>query len=144
MITIPYTPDLWKNSYTGKEKTIYKPLINAFLIANHKVGKATPCYLDSGASVNLSPAEYALVFLGFSEKSLKRSGSPLDLQGIGGITKTAYGHRCDLHSSDFRLENIMVYFLEGHKQPLLGRLDFMDKFKQIVFNEDKKCIEIIR
>ena len=99
--------------------------------------------MDSGASVNIFPAEYALVFLGFSEKSLKNSGSPLDLQGIGGVTKTAYGHRCDLHSTDFRLENIMVYFLDDHKLPLLGRLDFMDKFKQIVFNEDKKHIEII-
>ncbi len=64
MITVPYTPDLLVNKYTGKEKVVHVPLINALLIANHKVGKMIPCYLDSGAWVNIFPNEYAFVFGG--------------------------------------------------------------------------------
>jgi hypothetical protein len=140
---IRYTKWVYENPQTKKRIYYYVPIINLIIIGNHKVGKPISCYLDSGAALNIFPSEYATVFLGYSKKSLKK-GTKTPILGVGGTRKTAYGHKCDIQHPEFRLKDIMIYFVEEQPYALLGRIGFMDQFERIVFDEKGKTLELFK
>lgn len=139
---IPLKKDILKLN-NGNLYPYYAPWIDVFLASNHNVGKPTRCYIDTGATVTIFPADYAYAYLGYSFNSLKK-GQLVELYGLGGAKTVGYGHICTIHHLDFRIDRAVVYFVENQPYPLLGRIGFMDKFKSIVFDEENKCMELIQ
>ncbi|OGC50635.1 hypothetical protein A2716_03030 [candidate division WWE3 bacterium RIFCSPHIGHO2_01_FULL_40_23] len=140
---IKLTPDYYRSPETGKELIVYAPRIILLVFSNHKTGPATTCYLDTGATFNIFPWDYALKHLGFSESSI-RKGVHIKILGVGNAIKEGYGHTCAFHHPDFRIENAMVYFVKDQPYPLLGLIGFVDKFDKVVLNEKDKVIELIK
>lgn len=136
-----YSKWLYLDPTTKSRNYVYVPIFEVFLVSNHKVGKPVKSYLDSGAIFNIFPMEYARFILGYSVKSLKK-GIKLPIIGVGGSSTIGYGHKCSIQHPKFKLENLLVYFVENQPYPLLGRVGFMDRFKQIIFNESEKFLEL--
>ena len=141
-VEINYKEDVFEPKGSGVQITVNLPIISLLVAFKHQSGPYIPCYLDSGATINLFPKDYAITYLGFSEKTLN-SGRESNVLGIGGVRKLAFGHLCTLHHPNFRLENTWIYFMEDQTIPLLGRLGFMNRFDSIVFNEKEKKLELI-
>lgn len=142
-IKIDLTPNPYKESPESKLKLAYIPIIEVFLVCNHKIGKSVKCYIDTGSIVNIFPQEYATTFLGFSDKTLRARGKEIEILGVGGIKAKGYGYLCTIHHPNFRFENVYVFFVGDQRYPLLGRVGFMDKFNKITFNESEKTVELI-
>jgi len=139
---IKYTKWVYENPKTKNRTYTYVPIISLFLIGNHKVGKSTKCYLDSGSIFNIFPTEYATALLGFSEKSLKK-GVSIKILGVGGMETKGYGHKCNVQHPNFELKDVLIFFVNNQPYPLLGRTGFMDQFKKIVFDEENRHLELI-
>ena len=120
---------------------IHVPLIDLFLIMNHKIGNVIKCYLDTGATVSIFPLEYAVYFLGLSDKTIK-NGVVTPVLGVGGVNVSAYGHKCTIQHPSFCIKNVMVYFLKDQPYPLLGISGFIDQFKKIIIDEEEKTLEL--
>lgn len=136
------TPEIVK--LKDRDSTVYLPLLDIVVMCKHKVSKPIRCYIDTGATLNVFPKDFALAFFGFSEKSLKKDAHVISITGVGGIQVEGYGHKCTIHALDFTIESVYIYFVENQSMPLLGRYGFMNKFKKIIFDEEKKTLEIIK
>jgi hypothetical protein len=121
---------------------IHVPLIDLFLVMNHRIGSVVRCYLDTGATVSIFPLEYASSYLGLSDKTIK-NGAVMPVVGVGGINVDAYGHKCTFQHPDFCIKDVMVYFLKDQPYPLLGISGFVDHFKKIIIDEEEKTLELI-
>ena len=133
---------VFENPLTKERIYFYVPILEVFLVANHKIGKPVRCYLDTGASVNIFPWEYGTACLGFSDKTMKK-GLIMSITGVSGIKTEGYGHVCTIQHPDFCLKDVMIYFVKDQPYPLLGRVGFMDQFKKIVFDEEEKMLELV-
>lgn len=139
---VKYVPQSYRDSPTGKDKIVWWPVVDVILLCNHRVGKPVRCIFDTGSVNNIFPLEYATVFLGFSEETVKSRGKEIDILGVSGAKSKGYGHLCAIHHPDFKLENVSVYFVENQPCPLLGRIGFMDHFEEIILNEKEKTLEL--
>lgn len=115
----------------------YRPIIDLIVQYKHKVSSAITCQLDTGATVNVFPAELATVFLGISDSALLK-GRKINLTGIGSITGKAYGYQCTLQHPEFRMDGVWIYFMYEHRAALLGCHGFMNRFDSITINEKEK------
>lgn len=140
---LPLAPQAYRDPITSRTTTLFLPIIEVFLTGNHRVGKPLKCYLDTGAFFSVFPSEYALAFLGFSQKSITK-GQRINLTGIGNTQKDGYLHVLTFQNPHFRLEDSPVIFLENQPVPLLGRIGFMDRFETIIFHEQEKTLELIK
>lgn len=119
------------------------PEITVILIGNHKVGKPIKCLIDTGSTANIFPWEYGTVFIGFSDKFM-RKGTRFPIIGVGGKKTEGNGHKCTIQNPDFEIKNVMIYFVKDQPYALLGRVGFMDKFKKIIIDEENKHFELIK
>lgn len=126
----------------GRVITYYKPWIDIFLVAQHKIGKPVACYIDTGAAVTIFPSDYAYAFLGFSPKSIKK-GILLNFMGVGGAVTEGYGHPCTIQHPNFSIKDVLIFFVDNQPFPLLGRIGFMENFFKIIFYEEEKLLELI-
>lgn len=141
LVKIAYTPKEIVDPATDKRTFLYIPTVDLVLIGpNRQPSVGIRCLLDTGADYNVFPAEYALCYLGLTEKKLER-GIKLKLLGIGGVQRTAYGHKIKMVHPEFSIQTV-IYFLENQAMPLLGRRGFMDKFEKIVLNEEMRTLEL--
>lgn len=141
---VKLAPEAYRDPLTGRENIYFSPKIDVVIFCNHMSTRSIRCLIDTGATFNLFPAEVATAFLGFSEKTLVKKGREMKFYGIGGIEKTAYGHSCTIHTPEFRLENVFIYFMKDQPYPLLGRIGFMDRFSKIIIDEVGKNLQLIR
>lgn len=125
---------------TEKQIIYYAPWLHAGLSCNHRIGRRVQCYLDTGSAINVFPLEYAQVFLGFSETSIKR-GMYMPITGAGNSKNEAWGYKCTLDLGDIVLKDTLVFFLANQPYPLLGQAGFIDRFKRIEINMKDKFIE---
>ncbi len=138
---ISLTKRVYQSPYGGGIKYFYVPLIDVFLVGNHKVGKSMRSYIDTGATFNIFPYEYAEVYLGFTEKTLEK-GTKLPILGVGGYKTFGFGHICNIQHPNFCLKDVMVFFVKGQSFPLLGLIGFVDKFKKVTINNGANSLEI--
>jgi len=89
--------------------------------------------IDSGADVNLFPAEHAEA-LGISVKS----GLLVKTGGVGGIVR-AYRHNISIQVGN-KIFKTTTDFTYEFRIALLGRKGFFDLFKKVSFSEKKRMI----
>ena len=127
----------------SKTEITHMPVIPVFLTYKHAQGKAIECRIDTGADVNLFPLEYAKVFFNFNDSRIKK-GREINLGGISGIEKKAYGFKCSIHHPSFKISDVFIYFIENQPYPLLGLKGFIDKFQSITIHGKEKTLELIK
>ena len=132
-----YRPEDYLNPKTNKLETIYKPVIPIRLQYGHRLVKIpVECLVDSGSDTNLFPAVWGLAAGIKIEKGEKKS-----IHGIGGIELIAYRHSVKLWVNSKQISTF-VDFSFNQSLPLLGRIDFFKFFSEVIFNENKRYIEL--
>ena len=135
---VPLTPTAYK--FQDKEIADLVPIVNILLTCQHHCGKPVKCLLDTGSDFNIFPLEYGLLFLGFSAKTIKQ-GLVVQIRGVGGVTKEAYGHYCDIQHPNFRLTKSLILFMADQKIPLLGRVGFINCFNKVVYDMQNRVLD---
>ncbi len=132
-----YRPEDYLNPKTNKIETIYKPVIPIRLQYGHRLVKIpVECLVDSGSDTNLLPADWGIAAGIKMEKGNKKL-----IRGIGGITLIAYRHSVKLWINSKIIETFADFSIH-QSLPLLGRIDFFSFFPEIIFNENKRYIEL--
>lgn len=142
-VKLPYRSRSVKDPRTGEESTVYYPAINVVLTGNHRVGRPIEALVDSGADINLFPADYAFAFFKI-DKRVFAKGVKKSILGIGGKVVDALGHRVTLKIVGVGIQfKTLVYFSPEHDAiPLLGRKGFFDRFKRVSFDEHGRGLEL--
>lgn len=103
----------------------------------HKLSRPFDALVDSGSDRNLFPAEIGGI-MGINFK--KRSPNKL-IMGIGKQAIEAFTERVSLYVGNNKFD-VEVDFSYSQQIPLLGRNGFFDLFKQIIFREKDKFIDL--
>jgi hypothetical protein len=90
--------------------------------------------IDSGADVNLFPANLAILLNIDLE-----SGRRINVYGIGRHKLQAYEHKIYLHIGKHIFRGV-AYFSPENQDPLLGRRGFFDLFKKVSFREKERVV----
>ena len=137
-VTFYYIPDVYVDNSTGKAIEILRPKIPIRLSANFNTSKVLiDCLFDTGSDRNLFPADW-----GRSLGLKIEKGKKVKIGGIGGKELTAYTHKITLYIQGNKLIT-EADFSNEQNTPLLGRIGFMDKVKEIIINERKRYIKIV-
>ncbi|MBI2028129.1 MAG: hypothetical protein HYT07_00835 [Candidatus Levybacteria bacterium] len=137
VIRFDYTPEVFINPKTQKVDYIYRPLVDVRLSYKHNFGKnIISCLLDSGADKNLFPASW-----GESVGINIKKGESVRHYGIGANDLIAYRHKVMLYIGSFSFEAYSDFSFE-QSFPLLGREGFFKYFKEIVFNEKGRFVNL--
>jgi len=132
-INIEYTqlPGLNKK---GEPGLIGRPVLDFTLNYKHSRMFSTAGLLDSGADYNLFPGEWCRV-LGIN----LTKGMPVDISGIGSrVPLKGYRHHgIKIYLPKFSFETAIDFCME-QGTALLGRTGFFDKFKRIIFENQKQ------
>lgn len=96
--------------------------------------RTTRFLIDSGADTTCLPLTTYAELLGFKPDSKKK----IKVGGVEGRGVTAYPGEIKIKIGEKEI-SLRCYFLRSRTMPLLGRLDFWDKFN-ILFNNKKKEI----
>jgi len=136
--TYSYQPLLYFDPLTDKTRAIFRPVAPVRLAYRHKLGKVSiDCLVDSGADINLFPADW-----GESVGINIKKGAKTIINGIGAIGVEAFVHTITLYlGSDISFE-VAACFSYSQEIPLLGRFGFFDQFKSIIFKEKDKIVEL--
>lgn len=138
-VSFYYVSEPAKDNTTGELVEILRPKIPIRLSMNYKMFPQTiECLFDTGSDRNLFPAQIAK-YLGVKvEKG--------ELRKIGGIGDAkpidAYTHKVKIFVGTYIFET-EIDFSFTHKQPILGRMGFMDKFESMEINEKRKYVKLI-
>ncbi|MDZ4227836.1 MAG: hypothetical protein U1E54_01180 [Candidatus Levybacteria bacterium] len=131
-----YLPDEYIDPDTKEKLTIYKPVIPIRLQGNRLVKIPVDCLVDSGSDTNLFPAGWGnQAGINFKKGKFK------EIIGIGNVKVPAY--RCNVTLwVGTRSISTFADFSFSHNIPILGRIDFFKFFPEVIFNENKRYIEI--
>lgn len=133
-----YQPRLYVDPVSGITKTIYLPLIPIRLAYKHKLGKvAVDCLIDSGADINLFPADW-----GESVGINILKGQKQIINGIGAIGVESFVHEVNLYIGSDIVFLTKANFSHCQEIPLLGRSGFFNHFKKISFLENERVVEL--
>lgn len=133
-----YQPRLYINPVSGKSITIYLPLIPIRLSYKHKFGKvAVDCLIDSGADINLFPADW-----GESVGINIKKGPRQMINGIGAIGVESFVHVVKIYLGSDIIFVTKANFSYSQEIPLLGRDGFFNHFKRVSFFEKEKIVEL--
>lgn len=136
-ITFYYVPEPNKDLKTGKIVEILRPKIPIRLSANYHISKIlVDCLFDTGSDRNLFPADW-----GRSLGLRIEKGKPTKIGGIGGKVIIAYTHSVTLFVGVHKIVS-EADFTDEQNLPLLGRIGFIDKVKEITINEKKRFVKI--
>ncbi|OGY27918.1 MAG: hypothetical protein A2802_02590 [Candidatus Woykebacteria bacterium RIFCSPHIGHO2_01_FULL_43_29] len=134
-LEVTYTP-MPRKKPDGTLKEVFLPYLKIYLSYKHNLNKIPiPCLLDSGADMNLFPAQWGET-VGIKIKSVESE----KISGIGMTEIYGYKHKVKLFVVGGKSFESEVYFCYSQQMPLLGRNGFFDKFKQITFFETVKKI----
>ena len=131
-ISIEYTelPGLDKK---GKPGLVGRPILGFTL--NYKHGRmfSTNGLLDSGADYNLFPGAWCKP-LGININK----GIPVNISGIGSrVPLQGYRHRgIKIYLPEYSFETTIDFCME-QETALLGRNGFFDKFRKVIFEDQK-------
>ena len=128
-ITVTYFPE---HTVFG---TNYSPKIPVWISTGNKHSFIFHALVDSGADVNLFPAEHAEA-VGINVKS----GLLVKTGGIGGVIK-AYRHNVNIHIGK-KIFKTVADFTYEFPVALLGRQGFFNLFKRIDFDENKHKVTL--
>lgn len=133
-----YQPRLYIDPVTGKSITIYLPLIPIRLSYKHNLGKvAVDCLIDSGADINLFPADW-----GESVEINIKKGAKQIINGIGAIGVESYVHDIKVYLGTEISFITKANFSYSQEIPLLGRTGFFNHFKRVSFFENDRILEL--
>lgn len=136
-VTYYYKPVPYKKS-DGSIIEILRPLIPIRIGLNHRPSKfAIDCLVDSGSDRNLFPAELAEA-IDIKVKSVTGKC----ILGIGDSQLKAYTHKIEIYIHGQK-KTVDVDFCYEQRLPLLGREGFFNQFKNIIFDENAKFVEIV-
>ncbi len=137
-LVFPYLPIPKKDPKTGEIiGQVHYPFIPVRLVYRHQLSRNPIfCLVDSGAERNLFPA-----FYGEQLRIKIKKGNPKVILGIGGIKIKGFTHNVTLHIDTLSFKS-QVDFSYDHEVPLLGRNGFFDKFKEVIFKEKEKVLEL--
>lgn len=133
-----YQQRLYINPVSGKAITIYLPLIPIRLSFKHKLGKvAVDCLTDSGADINLFPADWG-ESVGIN---IKKGGKQI-INGIGAIGVESFVHEVKIYLGADISFITKANFSYSQEIPLLGRTGFFNHFKRVSFFENDRILEL--
>lgn len=113
------------------------PAVPIRLGHKHSIDKLpTLCLVDSGSDYNLFPADWGEA-LGMKVKQ----GIIIPILGIGEHGIITYRHRVKMYIGKFTFD-VDVYFSYEQTVPLLGRYGFFNYFKRVIFNDEKRQLEL--
>ena len=137
-ITFFYVPDVYLDRKTGKAIEILRPKIPVRLLVNHQASKILiECLLDTGSDRNLFPADW-----GRSLNLKIENNRKVKIVGIGNNEIVAYTHPVILYVGTHKIVT-EADFSDQQNTPLLGRIGFLDRIDEVIFNEKKRSIRII-
>lgn len=91
--------------------------------------------LDTGADNNLFPASFA------EQIGIKvTKGKQTVIRGIGNSQIHAYIHYVDIIVGNNIRFSTEIHFCNEQNTPLLGRHGFFDRFKQVIFDQEKSSV----
>lgn len=115
---------------------VHIPIVPIRISYAYRLGRPFHSLVDSGAERNLFPADLGEIL------SMKvRKGKSIDILGIGGVQIKGYTHKIRLYvgTVSFSTEADFSY---QQQVPLLGRTGFFNLFKRVVFDENKKILDL--
>lgn len=134
--TYPYLPETYLEPLTGTIKAFYRPMIRIRISQNKgQISFPFDALVDSGSDRNLFPVYFAKKLRIIIDKN------PKVIQGIGGVTVTAYPGKISIWIGTRKYET-EADFSPEQKMPLLGRNGFFNLFKSIKFDEKNKFFYI--
>lgn len=134
-----YFPFVHKDMSTGKEMTMFRPVVPIFLLNSHIMAKRKIyCLIDSGSDRNLFPAQWGeMVGIKINKGKLKKIG------GIGNAEPIdAYTHKVSLMIGTHMFQT-EADFSYTQAVPLVGREGFFDHFAEVRFYQKDKVTELV-
>lgn len=127
--TFKYQPQLHFDPKNQRYVTVSRPVVPVRLSYKHKIGKVSvECLIDSGADINLFPADW-----GESVGINIKKGTKDTINGIGAIGVEAFLHEIMIYLGPDISFLTRAFFSYHQEIPLLGRNGFIDHFKAITF-----------
>lgn len=99
------------------------------------------CLIDSGADINLFPAEWGET-IGINIKS----GEFLPIRGIGNHVIDTWRHEICIHVGQKTDFTFMTHanFSYDQRPPLLGMDGFFNLFDSVTFDEVNRCVRVVK
>lgn len=121
----------------GKVFYVPKPIIDIGINFKRSNPISIKCLIDSGADLNLIPAN-----IGEALKISIKKGKKQIITGIGGIQIESYFHEgVGIFIKGHKIET-SAYFSYQQQIPLLGQNGFFDKCEKVLFNRKEEEIVI--
>lgn len=132
-----YYQPVGKSDKNGKIFYVPKPIISVGINFKRNNPVIIHCLLDSGADLNLIPANIGEVLKIPVKKGIKQI-----ITGIGGIQIESFFHEgVGIFIEGHKIET-NAYFSYQQQIPLLGQNGFFDKCEGVLFNRKKEEIII--